>query len=58
VHTDGLVLLAVDAALLAAIFLTAVRIAHRLDRIEQRLLAKPRKKSSSAKRIKRADGER
>lgn len=45
-HTDGLILLAMDAALLAGIFVTLVNIRARIDRIERRL---SRKKSVKKK---------
>ena len=52
-HADGIVLLAVDAALLAGIFVTLVRMSNRLDHMERRIsrrMRTPRKKSAEQKK--------
>lgn len=42
-HTDGLILLAVDGALFVGIFISLVSIRTRLDRIEELMLSKKRR---------------
>ena len=49
-HTDGLVLLAVATALLAALFIVLTNILRRVERIERRLYRSPRKKKASQKK--------
>jgi hypothetical protein len=52
-HTDGIVLLAIDGAFLAGVFLMLARIGGRIDQLERRLERRsrvPRKKSASQKK--------
>lgn len=47
--TDGLILLAVDFALLLAVFVILARIHSRIERIEKRLYSKRQKKAAAKK---------
>jgi hypothetical protein len=52
-HTDGIVLLAIDGAFLAGVFLMLARIGRRIDQLERRLDRRsrvPRKKSAAQKK--------